>query len=99
MLSGYCIVRCVVGGACSHVVIVLSVVSHCFMCCLSCHGVACCATLLFKLLPCLSCFVSEVSVYVGLILYNICDDLGLYCFLLFTTVVVGDVSVDLILKC
>ena len=72
---------------------------YCFMCCLLCHSVACCVTLLFKLLSCLSCFVSEVFVYVGLILYDICDELGLYCFLLFTSVVVGDVSVDLILKC
>ena len=34
-----------------------------------CHNVACCVAVLFKFLACLSCFVPEVSVYVGLISY------------------------------
>ena len=44
-------------------------------------------------------FCARGFVYSGLILYDMCEELGLYCFLLFTSVVVGDVSVDLILKC
>ena len=67
---------------------VLVVVSQC---CMVCHiGVQ--VIVMFVM------FVSEVFVYVGVIVYDICDELGLYCFLRFTSVVVGDVSVDLILK-
>ena len=47
-----------------------------------------CRIVLFKLLSCLSCFVSVDFVFVGAILREIGHGLGLYCFLLCTSVVV-----------
>ena len=52
------------------------------------YNVTCCVTLLFKLLSCLSCFVSAAFVYVGAIFCETGHGPGLYCFLLCTSVVV-----------
>ena len=52
------------------------------------YSVSRCVTLLFKLLSCLSCFVSVAFVFVGAIFCETGHGLGLYCFLLCTSVVV-----------
>ena len=66
---------------------------------LCCDSVACCVTLLFKLLSCLSCFVPEVLYILVLYYMTRVKNLDSIASCFFTSVVVGDVSVDLILKC
>ena len=80
------IVLCVVCCVC------VSTIEHLF------YSVSCCVTLLFKLLSCLSCVVS-VCFYVRAIFCESGHGLGVYCFLLCTSVVVWDASGDLILRC